>query len=379
MSVPLVVFGEDWGTHPSSTQHLMRRLMRERSVVWVNSIGLRRPRLIRSDIMRAFRKCTSALSPGMPACTQVSLEEQPAAVISPLTIPVPRNAVEHCFNRTFLGRKIRRILKDLAEEKPILWTSLPTAVDLLGCADERAVVYYCGDDFSGLAGVDHAAVARAEQRLADRADLILAASEQLAQKFPKEKTVYLPHGVDVEMFSSDRPPPDDLPLDRPVAGFYGSLSDWLDTELLGAVAAALPHWWFVFIGNVSTDISALKRLNNVVFLGPRAHQELPAYVQNWTVSLLPFRDNAQIRACNPLKLREYLAAGTPVVSTNFPALDGYRDVISVADGSTDFIKAIVDTLTETVHHRSLRRAKVVAESWDDRARDVAGLLRRLSN
>ena len=40
----LVVLGEDWGQHPSSTQHLIKRLLPDYQVLWVNSIGLRRPR-----------------------------------------------------------------------------------------------------------------------------------------------------------------------------------------------------------------------------------------------------------------------------------------------------------------------------------------------
>ncbi|MEE8350668.1 MAG: glycosyltransferase [Rhodospirillales bacterium] len=377
MSTPLVVFGEDWGGHPSSTQHLISRLMGEHGTVWVNSIGLRRPRPTLPDIVRVLKKGLSALVRNGSSLKDPAGITEPAALVSPFTIPVPRNAIERKFNRIFLGHKIRRALKVLPEEKPILWTSLPTAVDLLGCADERAVVYYCGDDFSGLAGVDHAEVAKAEERLVERADLIVTASTQLVKKFPAEKTVYLPHGVDVDLFSTPLPPPADLALDRPVAGFYGSVSDWLNVDLMQAVASALPEWRFVFIGDVHTDVSALKSLENVEFLGPRHHHELPAYVQNWSVSLLPFRDNAQIRACNPLKLREYLSAGTPIVSTNFPALNGYRDLIAVADGANDFATAISSSLKDDPACRTLRTERMKRESWDERARDLATHLSRL--
>jgi glycosyltransferase involved in cell wall biosynthesis len=376
MRAPLVVFGEDWGGHPSSTQHLIRRLMSDQPVVWVNSIGLRRPRL--TDIYRVFKKGMAAISPSVPIETQEDEEKAPDALIHPFAIPVARNGIERKFNRIFLGNKIREALRPLSNKKPILWTSLPTAVDLLGCADEQAVVYYCGDDFSGLAGVDHAQVAEAEKKLVERADLILVASERLGQKFPdKNNIVYLPHGVDVELFSTPCSSPNDLPANRPVAGFYGSISEWIDVELLSVVASTLPDWQFVFIGHLHTDVTVLSKLENVTFLGPKKHDELPAYVQNWTVSLLPFRDNAQIRACNPLKLREYLSAGTPVVSSDFPALDGYRDLIALANGPEEFASAIIDTLNDPAKLRAQRRARVAEESWDNRARDVAELLSKL--
>jgi len=376
MSAPLLVFGEDWGGHPSSSQHLVRRLMRERDVVWVNSLGLRRPRFTSTDFMRLVRKSSAALLPGPSYLEPEGSRSDLANVVSPLCFPVPRRGFERGVNRIVMGSKLRKALRQTAIGRPILWTSLPTAVDFLGCADERAVIYYCGDDFASLAGVDHDAVTKAEARLVARADLILVASDALKWKFPTNKTVHLPHGVDLELFSAPCSAPDDLPLGQPVAGFYGSLSDWLDVELVDAVAEMLPDWKFVFIGKIQTDITLLKTRPNVTFLGPRAHHDLPAYAQNWTVSLLPFRRNAQIESCNPLKLREYLAAGTPVVSTDFPALDGYRDLIDVEDRPDQFAQAIKNTVNDTASRVRLRRNRVMKESWEDRAHFVASLLDR---
>jgi hypothetical protein len=53
---PLVVFAEDWGAHPSSTQHLIKVLSQQRKIIWINSIGLRKPRLSWRDILRVSQK-----------------------------------------------------------------------------------------------------------------------------------------------------------------------------------------------------------------------------------------------------------------------------------------------------------------------------------
>ena len=145
--------------------------------------------------------------------------------------------------------------------------------------------------------------------------------ETLYKKFPREKTELLLHGVDLKKFQTPSPRAPDLPDVSKIAGFYGSLKDWIDIELLWKAAQDLPQWTFVLIGEVHTDISRLESLPNVRFLGPRKHHELPNYVQHWNVSMIPFKDTPQIRACNPLKLREYLAAGTPIASIDFPALE----------------------------------------------------------
>ncbi len=369
----LVVFGEDWGGHPSSTQHLVRRLSGQRRVVWVNSIGLRRPRLDRADLARLGRKLLALVRrrtrPGnAPTPTGGPL------VVDPRAVPMPGHPVARRVNRGLFRRLLRDARVRGGVQRPVLWLSLPTAVDAIGSADERAVVYYCGDDFAALDGVDHAPVARLEEELVARADLVLAASAKLAARFPTHKTHLVEHGVDFERFATPTPRATDLPMDRPVAGFYGSLSNWLDVELLAATARRLPDWRFVMIGPERTDLAPLRRLANVTLLGPRDHATLPGYAQHWDAALLPFRDTAQIRACNPLKLREYLAAGRPVVTTEFPALDGYRDLVRVADSPEAMATALEAARAEGLARVEERRARVADQSWDRRAADVAALL-----
>ena len=377
----LIVFGEDWGGHPSSTQHLIHHMLPRWDVVWLNSIGLRTPRLSIYDVKRAWKKLSApnAIVPVTRASASSASDDSDELlpkIINPRIIPLPGSRIARRINRHLLEKQISPFVS--ADDRPIIWTSLPTAVCSLGLFNESAVVYYCGDDFSSLAGVDHKAVSALEAELAERADCILAASSTLASKFPVEKTVLLPHGVDLDLFQAPRVRPLDLPTHGPIAGFYGSINEWIDIELIVHVAKALPDWHFVLIGPQKVDVSSLLRLDNVHLLGQKAHSDLPAYLQHWDVSLLPFRDNAQIRACNPLKLREYLSVGKPIISTNFPALDGYRDAMSIAD-RRDFASAIVDC-TKYFNSRdyiSKRRARVAKESWQARAEELEGMLNKL--
>ncbi|QTL05144.1 glycosyltransferase [Aquabacter sp. L1I39] len=379
MSTDLVVFGEDWGGHPSSTQHLVGRLLAHHRVLWVNSLGLRRPRLDAHDLKRVARKVRAMLRHRAPPSGPGRTPELPAGlqVMSPRVVSWPGNPLVEWLNHASLARQLGTVLPAAGIRRPILWASLPSAVAALGTAGERAVVYYCGDDFGALSGVDHAPVLDMEQRLVAQADLVIAASPALAARFPVEKTHLVPHGVDYDLFAAAAARPVDLP-EGPVAGFYGSISDWLDIAMIARAAQALPGWRFVFVGAVHTDVAPLARLPNVVFLGPRPHHALPGYVQNWTVSLIPFRDTPQIRACNPLKLREYLASGTPVAATRFPALQPYENHVSAIDPGGDLAPAILAASDTTSREAAAaRRAAVAGESWDVRAQEVECLLSSL--
>ncbi len=367
----LVVFGEDWGGLPSSTQHLMTHLLKKHRIIWVNSIGMRNPRLNLSDLSRIFRKVISMFRTAQESPNSGS-DKQPfiihPRVISLHSIPLIRN-----INQWLLKRSIGHAMESLNFKGIILWISLPTAVDMVGSLGEKVSIYYCCDDFSGLDGVDHHIVEPMEKELVSKVDLILVSSHELAEKLSSPNTVLLPHGVDYELFSNPKGRPADLPDTGSIAGFYGSLSAWLDVEMLAQSAVALPGWQFVFIGNIKTDVRTLQELPNVHFLGPKPHSQLPAYVQHWDVAMLPFRWNRQIEACNPLKLREYLASGTPIASTAFPAVNAYSDFIAIQKSREPFFR-VIQRASKQTHHFQSRQQRVAHESWISRADQLEELI-----
>jgi glycosyltransferase involved in cell wall biosynthesis len=365
----LVVFGEDWGGLPSSTQHLMKQLAEDHRILWVNSIGMRSPKLTCYDIKRTYNKCVNALTSKKYASQSTELFPY---VIHPQVLPFHGSKWARKINRTLLKKQLMAIIKHLDFKDVILWISVPTAVEVVGCLDEMAVVYYCGDDFSGLSGVDHNVVEQLEKDLVNKADMVLVSSKKLLKKINNKKAVLLSHGVDYRMFSTPKKRPYDLPDIGPIAGFYGSISDWIDIEMIAQSAMALPSWYFVFIGDIKTDVSILQNLPNVIFLNHKQHIELAAYVQHWDVAMLPFKNNQQIKSCNPLKLREYLASGTSVVSTYFPEVEEYSDTIAIQKKGEHFFQAIQRAYG--LKEQKLQRQQLVEhESWGNKALDLVKL------
>lgn len=129
-----LVFGEDWGRHPSSSQHILTALMDRYNVMWINSIGLRQPKLNWRDINRIGEKLLSNLchrSMADPDITKKPTHSRtPAAIIRPLVWPVAQTPITQKINSMLLSLQLsrkqkRRIIWQLC---PLPWTTWISAI-----------------------------------------------------------------------------------------------------------------------------------------------------------------------------------------------------------------------------------------------------------
>ena len=222
-----------------------------------------------------------------------------------------------------------------------------------------------------------------ERDLIRRADLVLASSEQLcAERRPfNPETYFVSHGVDLAHFSRALDPttaiPEDLRgLPRPIIGFFGQLNDWVDLPLIRALALARPRWSFALVGRSMTDVESLRGLPNVHLLGLKPYSALPNYARGFDVGIIPFRTNELTVRANPLKLREYLAAGLPVVATPLPEVARYDGLVYLADGRDAYLAQIEAALRERAEAAAQRRVEAMRqEGWEGRVERISAIVR----
>jgi glycosyltransferase involved in cell wall biosynthesis len=367
----IICFAHDWGGDPTSKTHIMRILARRNRVLWVNSIAMRRPAASGRDLRRIFDK----LAKGLRGCQEV---EPNLFVANPLVFPLPGWGLVDRMNASILAATLHRLSLRYGLRDPILWTFLPNVGRLLGRLNERMVIYHCVDEYSAFSGVSRETIARMERDLARRADLVLTSSESLCSDRLRTNanTHFVTHGVDVGHFAQALDPTVETPADlrdlpRPVIGFFGLLADWVDLDLVRALALARPRWSFALVGKHATGVDAVRGLPNVHLLGQKPYALLPAYCRGFDVGIIPFRTSDLTLRSNPLKLREYLAAGLPVVSTPLPEVARYRPFVHLAEGAPEFTQALTIALGERSPALDRARARAMAsESWESRVADI---------
>ena len=377
-NTPIVVFGDDWGRHVSTMQHIFRWIIPHYPVIWVNGIGHRVPRLTWDDVHRAASKLRVLVRPSTDGAApdEIGEHHQPQTIIHPRVLPWHHWPGVHALNTRSLLRSIKGALQQYSE-RPVLVTGSPPSVGVVGELDELVSVYFCMDDFLHHPAATAKMIAPLERRLLERVDVLVATAHGLTKtKRPRSgRTHYLPQGVNFEHFAVKRPTPTELQgLPRPIIGFAGRLSDCCDLRLLARVAKRFPEASLVLVGPLSVEHRGLE-LPNVHCLGHRPYQDLPAYVQEFDVALVPYLVNDWTRAVDPLKLLEYLAAGVGVVSTAIPEVRKYEAVVRVTEDASDFVLGIERALTEdreTVVSRGQALAR--QHTWKQRAQALLDII-----
>jgi glycosyltransferase involved in cell wall biosynthesis len=376
----------DWDTELWTNQHhLMLRLAKDNRVLFVESLGLRRPQLAGRDLARIARRLRRGLAPPRAV--------DGLHVLSPLVLPLHGNALARALNGRLLPALVRRAARRLGMRRPILWAYVPQAEVLLDALHPSLVVYHCVDDIAAQAGIDAASFRAAERRFVARADLVLASAPALAARMRAlvldtatadhtgATVLEAPNVADTALFATALDPgPIDAALatlPQPRVVFTGAIvATKLDVALLVELARARPRWSFALVGPVGpgdprTDVSALRGEPNVHLLGARAYAELPAVLRGADAGLIPYARNALTESVFPMKVYEYLAAGLPVVATPLPALAGVAEVRTAADA--EGIAGLLDeALADDGPERRVERSRAAAaHSWERRLEEIA--------
>ena len=373
-----IVFSDDWGEHPSSSQHIFNHILKDHKVIWVNTIGMRPPRPTSQDLKKAIKKIKKMIHPS--PTSKRTMPYAPAMNLTVLQPPmVPYNfGPFRKLNRLSVVRSVKNAMERLGIKEPVLVTTVPNACDYVGAFNEKRVVYYCVDDFANWPGHSKEIVQEMENELVKKCDLVVATSKKLYDKFHLQgKRVFLlSHGVDLERFTSSK-----IPIHRSIAsipvpriGYVGLIDERLDLELLEDLLKRFPQISFVLVGQNEVDLSHLKRYQNFYHIPPCPYEEVPSVLKGLDVGILPYKVNEFTHTISPLKLKEYLAAGLKVMASPLQEILNWKEYVLIAYSQTDWIEALERLENKAPWHLKDPAPVLEKESWQEKAKMMKGLI-----
>ncbi|MEI6789251.1 MAG: glycosyltransferase [bacterium] len=425
--------------NPTSKHRIALELVKQgHRVLWIEGAGMRTPSVgSSSDRLRMVRKVAASLrgvrrEKQLLSCQVDKLSSEcpfdhssttqqlnnlatDLWVLSPLFIPLPRYEVIRRLNGLICRMNMRFWGWRLGFQSPVLINYVPVLAEAMRGRHTARTVYHCVDRWDAFAMYDSAMMGEMDRRCCRYADLVIASAGELYDrcKTINSNTVLIPHGVDWEHFRhavaemqtagvpasaglpGPRPPEGGTPTvarpkqslsklhSPPTIGFFGLLSEWVDQDLLLRLAKEFPQATLILIGKADVDVSRLKGIQNIQLIGPKPFSDLPNAIAGFTVGIIPFVVNDLTRAVNPIKLREMLSAGCPVVSTALPEVALYATSkasfpvsVQIAVTHDDFVAMVRRVIEHPLspEERLALSDSMAGETWTAKVNEILKLL-----
>ncbi|EIC23460.1 glycosyltransferase [Thiorhodovibrio frisius] len=376
--------GSDWWYHnPSSGIQLLREMVASgNQALYVNSVPLRMPKPGKSGSWCRYRNKFKSYAKFLKQA------EDNIWVLTPITIPGFGHQQIQYINERLLLWQIRFAMRTIGwkGKKPVVISSTPAAALVLPVLKSkvRVIVYYLCDKFDkfrDIAGSN--LISPMDSMMVSTADLLVCVSKEIQAAYINDnpRCYYVPHGSNFELFhtavTDELPLPEDMrDIRKPVIGYFGSVTESNDKDILEAILKKHPEWNVVLIGQVVSDYSRLEQYPNMHFLGKKELGEIPAYGKHFDVCIMNWVMNEWMQYCNPVKAKEYLAMGKPVVSVPIPeVVNTMGDVVAIAATPDEFVDKLEQELANNSPERERQRVeKVRGDTWYFRADEISGLI-----
>jgi glycosyltransferase involved in cell wall biosynthesis len=349
-----VIFSNVRADHLVQRHHYVARWRAERGrAVWVDTLGSRNPRpgdLRRLGGERAGQDAGDLL-PGVE-------------VLRPRFVPLYGRPF-YSLNRRLLEAQLDALGVTPAQSTAWVYLPHPAVLGMLRAQGWGRIVFDLCDDIDDMDV--HPALRVAEKELLERADVVFATAEALVEKAERVRggaVHYVPNGVDSARFAGGIAPPG--PLRRVL--YVGAIYEWLDEDLLAAVAAGRPDLEFRIVGPLRRPLPRLQAMANVSIPGPVPADRVPEEIAAAQLCMIPFRPGPLTEATDPLKLYEALIAGRPVLATALHQGERFSPAVRLEAAAEGWLAALRDLETGAWRFDAERLRKRVEDEEDWRRR-----------
>jgi len=252
------------------------------------------------------------------------------------------------FSRTSVHQHIRKAIQTVGLIDYGLLAFAPPASGVFNHLGEAYRIFFAVDNWLEHPQMRNAyhEICSSYQCVREHANTIITTSEKLRIFFADghSDVYFISNGVEPNFFqrATTVVPKDMQFLSRPIVGYAGKIQERLDIELVGFLAQSLPDVNFVFIGAMMSPghFDRLRHYPNIHYLGDKIYSNLPDYLANFDVCIIPHKVSEFTASMDPLKFYEYLAASKPIVSTPVSGISAIIDWVILANDKQEFLTGL---------------------------------------
>lgn len=379
----IICFGTaDWNNpYRTNQHHIMDRLSRKNRILFIESLGLRQPVVQKKDLLRIMAR----LLKGIKGVKRISKN---FFIFSPLVLPLHKYRLIRVFNNILLKFVLKIVIAKYKFKNNIIWSYTPIIINNRKLLNGHLIIYHCVDELSANPLIPKVIKKIEEEFIQNSVDLVFVTSKSLFDSKLKfsNKVYYFPNVTDFKHFNKATKKNKEIPNDmknikKPIAGFIGAISEYkLDFALIKYIAEKMDNISFVFIGPVgegekAVDLNDVFKLENTYFLGSKPYDNLPDYLSEFDVALLPNKINKYTQNMFPMKFFEYLAAGKPVVATELPSLKDFNEYFYEAPNKENFLLKLKMALDKETPDKINKRIRVASQyNWEKRISDMSEII-----
>ncbi|WKV12887.1 glycosyltransferase [Marivirga harenae] len=297
------------------------------------------------------------------------------------------------FNNSLFRKSVERVIRKEKLDDYIIYNSFnPFYTFSSKSRPAKLSIYQSVDDISQSEYIKKHGV-NLEKKYAQSSDVVLVTSSHLKKKLSKynQNTHLVANAANVKLFNKAFDQEENelnlgtsLDKYKVVIGYVGNICHRLNYKLLLKIVNEYPEYLLLMVGPINDnnpEIQNLKKHTNVFFTGPKKPAELVPYLRKMNCSIIPFLKNELTKSIYPLKINEYLAAGLPVITTNFSEdIKSFKDVIYLSNNEHDFTiqiqKAIEENNLATAHKRM---EFVASNNWTNRTLQILDIIKNQSD
>jgi glycosyltransferase involved in cell wall biosynthesis len=243
--------------------------------------------------------------------------------------------------------------------------------------NELLSIYYCYDEIRGDHRYNYHGP-KVEEEYMCKTDLVITTSDALysSKKHVNQNCFVVKNGVDFEIFNHIADFKRQNSLVKTV-GYTGSIDERFDIDTASYVIKNLLSVKFEFVGRIVNDKARrkLEMFPNVTLYGSRRQEEVPYFLKNMDVCIIPYLKTEGTKGVYPLKINEYLAAGKPVVMTDFAPLPEFTSVVRIASSKEKFLEYLkeeIDLGSESLKQQRIEIAR--KNSWENRVEELSDVI-----